>query len=59
VVSGRLNVFKGLKRTNEIVRTEESQHMIGLESTHVNIYLDRHQSGEVKKEQEGHVHPRD
>jgi hypothetical protein len=44
VFSGRLNVFKGLKRTNKIVRTEESQHMIGLENTLVDIYLGRHES---------------
>jgi hypothetical protein len=30
VVSGRLNVVKGLKRTNQIVSFGRSGHMIGL-----------------------------
>ena len=42
VVSGRLNVIKGLKRTYQIVRTRESWHLMGLESTYANIYLARH-----------------
>jgi hypothetical protein len=39
VASGRLNVVKGLRRTNEIVRTGESRHLICREGTMLTIIL--------------------
>jgi hypothetical protein len=40
-VSGRLNVVKGLKRTNQIARFGRSPHLISLERVPVRIYLAR------------------
>jgi hypothetical protein len=39
MVSGRLNVVKGLKQKNQIVSFERTQHMIRLETILVKIYL--------------------
>jgi hypothetical protein len=39
VVSGRLNVVRGPKRTNKIVSFERIQYMIGLSIIPVRIYL--------------------
>jgi len=44
VVSGRLNVVKGLKRTNQIVSFRRSPHMIKLWTIPVRIYLARNHS---------------
>jgi hypothetical protein len=44
VVSGRLNVVKGLKRTYQSVTTGESRHFICQERTYANIYLARDHS---------------
>jgi hypothetical protein len=39
VVSGRLNVVRGLKQTNQIVSFERTRHMIGLWTMPVRAYL--------------------
>jgi hypothetical protein len=44
MVSGRLNVVKGLKRTNQIVRFGRSCHLIGLSIIPVRICLARDNS---------------
>jgi hypothetical protein len=44
VVSGRLNVVKGLKRSNEIVTFGRNPHTTGLYTIPVRIYLARNHS---------------
>jgi hypothetical protein len=47
VVSGRLNVVKGLKRTNQNVSFERTRHLISLEIIPVRIYLARYQESQT------------
>jgi hypothetical protein len=52
VVSGRLNVVKGLKRTNQNISFERTRHLISLEIISVGIYLARYHSiVEVEKKE--------
>jgi hypothetical protein len=44
VVSGRLNVVRGLKQTNQMVTFERTRHIIGLQANPVRIYLARDHS---------------
>jgi hypothetical protein len=44
VVSGQLNVVRSLKGTNQIISLERTQHMIGLWTIPVRIYLARDHS---------------